>query len=440
MARVRRHQDLGSREARRRLKTRREPYWLVIERGLSLGYRKSREGGAWIVRRYDAARRRHIESRISTADDHRDADGAEVLDFGQAQRNVLAAAHEKALHASGKLYTVADAVDDYVDFLRTHRKSAGDTQIKLKAYALPQLGTKRVAELTHADFDVWLTWALKRRRARRGTRKRTAKGADQTAPKKAGEPSASALAEQTRRRKATLNRVIAALKACLNYASATGKVTSADAWAGLKKFRAADGVRLRWLTVEEATRLQNACDASFRPLVRAALLTGCRVGELTAMRSGDFDPHSETLLIADSKSGKPRRVPITSAGVTLLEKLTAGRASSDLLFTRADGSPWYHMAIIRSMQAACSAAKVNPPATFHALRHTYASHLVQEGVPLIFVASALGHRDTRMVEKHYGHLAPSHVADMIRAKLPSFGGEQRSNLKRIRPPRRSSIS
>jgi hypothetical protein len=46
---VRRHADLGSREARRRLTVRSEPYWLVIERGLSLGYRKSNEGGAWIV-------------------------------------------------------------------------------------------------------------------------------------------------------------------------------------------------------------------------------------------------------------------------------------------------------------------------------------------------------------------------------------------------------
>ena len=67
------------------------------------------------------------------------------------------------------------------------------------------------------------------------------------------------------------------------------------------------------------------------------------------------------------------------------------------------------------MAEACHVAKISPPATFHTTRHTYASHLVQAGVPLLFVAAALGHRDTRMVEKHYGHLAPSHVADAIRA-------------------------
>jgi hypothetical protein len=44
-------------------------------------------------------------------------------------------------------------------------------------------------------------------------------------------------------------------------------------------------------------------------------------------------------------------------------------------------------------------------------------------VPLMVVAQNLGHADTRMVEKHYGHLAPSFVADAIRAGAPPFWWE-----------------
>jgi hypothetical protein len=111
----------------------------VIERGLSLGYRKSaKEGGAWIVRRYDPGRRRHVESRLGTADDFREADGADVLDFGQAQRKLLTEAHDEALQASGQLQTVADAVASYADYLRTHAKSAVDADLKLKAYVIPR--------------------------------------------------------------------------------------------------------------------------------------------------------------------------------------------------------------------------------------------------------------------------------------------------------------
>lgn len=423
MGRVRQHAKLDSREARRRLKARAEPYWLVIERGLSLGYRKSeKEGGAWIVRRYDAGRRRHLESRLGTADDFRDADGANVLDFAQAQRKLLTEAHQEALQASGQLHTVADAAADYVDYLRGHGKSAADAESKLKAYVIPRLGQKRIADLTEADMDAWLAWAIKRRRKSKKAR------ADDEAPAPAkGTSAPEDSAERQRRRKATINRVINAFKACLKRAGAPERV-----FKRLKKFRSADSARLRWLTVDEARRLQNACGTDFRPLVSAALLTGCRAGELLALQARDFDPRSETILIADSKSGKPRRVPLTDDGVVLFERITAGKAENELLFSRSDGSRWYRMAVVRAMHAACNSGKVAPAATFHTLRHTYASHLVQAGVPLLFVATALGHCDTRMVEKHYGHLAPSHIAEMIRAKLPRFGVETDGNVPDIR--------
>ena len=73
------------------------------------------------------------------------------------------------------------------------------------------------------------------------------------------------------------------------------------------------------------------------------------------------------------------------------------------------------------MAAACERAKISPSIGFHGLRHTWASLAAMAGVPLMVVAKNLGHRDTRMVEMHYGHLAPSYVADAIRAGAPRFG-------------------
>ena len=43
------------------------------------------------------------------------------------------------------------------------------------------------------------------------------------------------------------------------------------------------------------------------------------------------------------------------------------------------------------------------------------------GVPLAVIAAQLGHGDTRMVEKHYGHLSPSYIADTVRAAFGSLG-------------------
>ena len=43
------------------------------------------------------------------------------------------------------------------------------------------------------------------------------------------------------------------------------------------------------------------------------------------------------------------------------------------------------------------------------------------GLPLLIVSKNLGHATTRMAEKHYSHLAPSFIADAIRAAAPRFG-------------------
>jgi len=73
-----------------------------------------------------------------------------------------------------------------------------------------------------------------------------------------------------------------------------------------------------------------------------------------------------------------------------------------------------------------------PPCSFHGLRHTYASLALMNGVPLQVMAENLGHADTRMCEKHYGHLAPSHKRDAIRAGAARFGLVAASNVRPLR--------
>ena len=69
----------------------------------------------------------------------------------------------------------------------------------------------------------------------------------------------------------------------------------------------------------------------------------------------------------------------------------------------------------------CDLASDFQSGNFHGLRHTWASHAVMNGVPLLVVAKNLGHRDTTMVERHYGHMAEDYVVKAIRADAPRFG-------------------
>jgi integrase len=232
----------------------------------------------------------------------------------------------------------------------------------------------------------------------------------------------------TRRRRSTANRTWAIFRAGLNHAFHTGKIESDSAWRKVKPFKGVDAPRVRWLTVAEAKRFINACDPDFRLLAEAALLTGCRYGELGRLEVRDFDPDNGTIAIRTSKSGRPRHVVLTEEGVALFRQVAAGRSGHEIMLRRANGRAWQKSDQQSAAALACKRAAISPPITFHGLRHSYASLAVQNGTPLMVVARNLGHSNIKMLERHYGHLAPSYIADEIRRGAPKFGFERDTKI------------
>jgi integrase len=409
MARTIRDTALQTREARGRLKPRGKPYYRAIEEGLHLGYRKphGRRGspavaGKWVVRRYIGGQAYELDT-IAAADDFSDADGANVLNFAQAQ--VAARAKIKA-----GPFTVREAVETYVAFLEMNRKTARDTLWRAAAFIYPKLGNEKVEALSTDQLRHWHADL-----AKAAPRLRTTKGKPQQHREMADDD------EGRRRRRSSANRVLTILKAALNRAWHDGKVPSDAAWRRVEPFEDVDAARVRYLTVAEAQRLINAADPEFRPLVEVALQTGARYGEITRLQVHDFNRDSGTLAIRQSKSGKARHIILTEEGVALFKQLTAGRGGHEILLQRQDGTLFGKSYQCRPMVETCEHAKITPRISFHTLRHTWASLAVMNEMPLMVVARNLGHADTRMVEKHYGHLAPSYVAEAVRKGAPRFG-------------------
>jgi integrase len=403
---------LDSKDARRRLKIRGKPYYRQIERGLHLGYRRLGGGqaGTWVARHYVGEQSYEVQ-KIGIADDVSDADGVAVLDFWQAQDAARKAMVDRAHLAHGKhgAITVGDAMDDYLAYLDHNKKSGADARYRDRAFIRPALGDIEVAKLTADRLRKWMNHM-----ASTPARVRTRGGLKQ-------QYAALDTADAKRARKVTVNRTLITLKAALNMAWRENKVASNAEWTRVKPFEGVNTARVRYLSVAEAKRLINACDPDFRLLVQAALETGCRLGELVALAVHDFNPDAGTLAIRQSKSGKSRHVVLTEEGAAFFKQQCAGRPGAATMLVRADGASWGRAQQSPLMAAACKRAKITPPINFHGLRHTWASLATMAGVPLMVVAKNLGHRDTRMVEMHYGHLAPSYVADAIRAGAPRFG-------------------
>ena len=429
MARTVRDANLETRTVRLRLAIRSEPYWRGLEKGFALGYRRRGRGGTWLARRRQADGG-YAEHRIGTTDDLQDADGVAVLDYGQAQRAARAWWRAESRREEGHdtrtgPYTVADAIADYLkEFEGRGGKSVYETRRAAETHVLPPLGAALVWKLTAKKIEDW----------HRGLATKPALARSKPG-RKPNHRKADKSADGVRKRRATANRILTVLKAALNHAWKAGHATSDDAWRRVKPFRAVETARVRYLSEAECVRLVNACEPAFRNLVRGALLTGCRYSELATMHVADFNADAGVVTVRESKAGKPRHVVLTDEGRRLFATLTAGKLGNELIFTRRDGGTWRKSHQMRPMQDAYNRAKINPAISFHVLRHTHGSTLAMRGVPMGVIAEQLGHADTRMTEKHYAHLAPSYVADTIRAHFPTLGIAEDSKVTPIRGKR-----
>jgi len=104
---------------------------------------------------------------------------------------------------------------------------------------------------------------------------------------------------------------------------------------------------------------------------------------------------------------------LTSDGRRFFRQETVGRSRDARLLPRDNGAAWGTNHQFRPLREACVAANIVPNASFHALRHTFASRLAMKAVPMHVIAAALGNKEA-ICAKHYAHLAPSYIADMIR--------------------------
>ena len=138
----------------------------------------------------------------------------------------------------------------------------------------------------------------------------------------------------------------------------------------------------------------------------AALQTGARYSELARLQVRDFNPDSGTVHVRAGKTGKARHVVLSGEGQAFFAQLIAGRSRDEPMFYKV----WAKSQQARPMREAVKHAKISPPISFHGLRHSWASLAIMNAAPLMVVARNLGHSDTRMVERHYGHLSESYIS------------------------------
>jgi integrase len=153
-----------------------------------------------------------------------------------------------------------------------------------------------------------------------------------------------------------------------------------------------------------------------------ALHTGMRRGEIFNLKWEDVDFRTRLLRVRNSKSGEPRQIPLDETLVDTLKDLPSRFAKGYVFPSPQTGGRLTD--VKKQFATTVSKAKLEN-FRFHDLRHTFASHLVMNGVDLVTVATLLGHSSTRMTER-YSHLSPAHQTRAVKVLDSAYRSESKT--------------
>jgi integrase len=201
----------------------------------------------------------------------------------------------------------------------------------------------------------------------------------------------------------TINRKLSALSKALKYAYQNDALDKLPYMPRLKEGQG----RLRFLTKDEEERLLNLItqwsDQELWDCVATLLDTGLRCGELLKLEGQDV--RNGQITVWDTKNGKEHTVPLTQRASRIVSERMAQYGRGKLYPHSYDSLEKRFRRVTEHLQM--------DDVTFHVLRHTFASRLVQRGVPIQTVSKLLNH-STIQITMRYAHLAPSNLVDAVR--------------------------
>lgn len=154
-----------------------------------------------------------------------------------------------------------------------------------------------------------------------------------------------------------------------------------------------------------------------RRVVQAALLTGCRLGELLALEAGDVDLKRKLIDLSKTKQNRNHQIVITPPlAAVLKEALAEEKREVPQVFVNRTGQPYTVDGFSKHFAHVTERAGV-PDITFHDLRRHVGTLLINDGERLEVVSKLLGHSTVAVTQRSYAHLA----TDATRAAFDKLG-------------------
>ncbi len=156
-------------------------------------------------------------------------------------------------------------------------------------------------------------------------------------------------------------------------------------------------------TTEVLHLLQVTKNLKHRAITAFLYSTGLRIGELLALKIRDIDLNRNLIHVKQSKGRKDRVVPVGQQIKPLLLNYAKTYKPKVYLFeSTKPGVPYTASSVRHFLKRNCKAAKIKKHITPHSLRHSYATHLLENGVDIRYIQEFLGHSkpETTMIYTH----------------------------------------
>ena len=217
-----------------------------------------------------------------------------------------------------------------------------------------------------------------------------------------------------KRSNATVNRYLAALSSAFTTAVKEWGWIDENPLHRVSRFKEPRG-RVRFLSDDEREKLLRACrESSNKDLYLAvvlALSTGARKKEIWNLRWKNIDLKNRMIFLDDTKNGEFRSLPLNTHALNLiLNHSKIRRIDTDLVFPSKKSS-FVAIDFRKPWEKALLKAGIED-FRWHDLRHSCASYLAMNGVPLRTIAEILGHKTLQMVHR-YTHLSNKHIFEAL---------------------------
>ena len=160
-----------------------------------------------------------------------------------------------------------------------------------------------------------------------------------------------------------------------------------------------------------------------RALLETAYATGMRLGEVLHLRVTDIDSRRMVIRVEQGKGRKDRYVMLSVSLLQTLRTYWLERKPRVILFPGKGGKkPLDPTSVQKAFQRARERAKISKPISFHTLRHSFATHLLEDGANVRTIQSLLGHRSLESTQS-YTHLAKNYL-NQTKSPLDRLRGEE----------------